>query len=168
MYRGLSEEAGVMGGGLWCPLTARDLIDFTVKDFSLNKEQESAFQIIANHAIRSNPEQLWMYLGGMGGTGKLQVIKALLQFFTERNEAHHFIIIAPTGTAATLLGSSTYHSMFGINERHMRKVDHIKVKLEGMEYVFFDEVSMLSARDMYHINAQLAKVFEIAEVLLVP
>ena len=21
MYRGLSEEAGVMGGGLWCPLT---------------------------------------------------------------------------------------------------------------------------------------------------
>ena len=22
MYRGLSEEVGVMGGGLWCPLTA--------------------------------------------------------------------------------------------------------------------------------------------------
>ena len=33
-----------------------------------------------------------------------------------------------------------------------------------MEYVFFDEVSMLSARDMYQINVQLAKIFEIAHV----
>ena len=52
-----------------------------------------------------------MYLGGMGGTGKSQVIKALSQFFTGRNEAHHFITVAPTGTAAALLGGSTYHSM---------------------------------------------------------
>ena len=29
---------------------------------------------------------------------------------------------------------------------------------------FFDEVSMLSARDMYRINVQLAKVFDIAHV----
>jgi hypothetical protein len=57
-----------------------------------------------------------MYLGGMGGTGKTQVIKALSSFFESRKEAHRFIIIAPTGTAAALLGGSTYHSMFGINE----------------------------------------------------
>ena len=30
--------------------------------------------------------------------------------------------------------------------------------------MFFDEVSMLSARDMYQINVQLAKVFENAHV----
>ena len=143
---------------------ASDLVDLTTKDFSLNREQERAFRIIANHAISRNPEQLRMYLGGMGGTGKSQVIKALSQFFTGRNEAHRFIIVAPTGTAAALLGGSTYHSMFGINERSVRKVGHIKAKLEGMEYVFFDEVSMLSARDMYRINVQLAKVFEIPDV----
>jgi hypothetical protein len=33
-----------------------------------------------------------------------------------------------------------------------------------VEYVFFDEVSMLSARDMYRINVQLAKVYENAHV----
>jgi hypothetical protein len=106
-----------------------------------------------------------MYLGGIGGTGKTQVIKALSSFFTARNEAHHFIIVAPTGTAAALLGGSTYHSMFGINERSSGcRLGNIKAKLEGVEYVFFDEVSMLSARDMYRINVQLAKVFENAHV----
>jgi hypothetical protein len=55
--------------------------------------------------------------------------------------------------------------MFGINERSGgRRLGNIKAKLEGVEYVFFDEVSMLSARDMYWINAQLAKIFENAHV----
>ena len=142
-----------------------DLIDSIVKDFSLNSEQERALRIISNHAISLDHEQLRMYLGGMGGTGKSQVIKALSSFFTARNEAHRFIIVAPTGTAAALLGGSTYHSMFGINERSGgHRLGNIKAKLEGVEYVFFDEVSMLSARDMYRINFQLAKIFENSHV----
>ena len=144
---------------------ATDLIDNTVKDYSLNSEQEHAFRIITNHAVCQNPEQLCMYIGGMGGTGKSQVIKALSCFFQLRKEAHCFIIVAPTGTAAALLGGSTYHSMFGINERmSSTKNGHIKEKLSGVEYVFFDEVSMLSAHDMYWINAQLAKVFDQADI----
>jgi hypothetical protein len=126
---------------------------------------QRAFRIIANHAVCQNPEQLCMYVGGMGGTGKSQVIKALSHFFLLRKEAHRFIIVAPTGSAAALLGGSTYHSMFGINERmSSSKNGHVKAKLSGVEYVFFDEVSMLSARDMYRINAQLAKVFERADI----
>ena len=43
-----------------------------------------------------------------------------------------------------------YHAfgltVFGINERmSFSKIGHIKAKLSGVEYVFFDEVSMLSA-----------------------
>jgi primosomal protein N' len=115
-----------------------EVIQDTVNLFSLNTEQERAFKIIANHAISANPEQLRMYLGGMGGTGKSQVIKALSSFFEGRKEAHRFIIVAPTGTAAALLGGSTYHSMFGINERmNISKIGHIKAKLSGVEYVFF-------------------------------
>ena len=45
-----------------------------------------------------------MYLGGMGGTGKSQVLKALSYFFETRNESHQFTIFAPTGSAAALLG----------------------------------------------------------------
>jgi PIF1-like helicase len=106
-----------------------------------------------------------MHLGGMGGTGKTQVIKALSAFFEARNESHRFIIVVPTGTAAVLLGESMYHSMFGINERmSSNKIENIKAKPNSIEYVFFNEVSMLSARDLHRINAQLAKVFDIAEI----
>ena len=52
----------------------------------------------------------------MGGTGKSQVLKALSYFFETRNESHRFTIVAPTGSAAALLGGSTYHYLFGINE----------------------------------------------------
>jgi hypothetical protein len=90
-----------------------------------------------------------MYIGGMGGTGKTQVLKALSHFLELRKETNKFVIVAPTGTAASLLGGSTYHYMFGINE-------HAKVRsrLSGVDYVFFDEVSMLSARDPYRISYQ--------------
>ena len=152
----------------FCVEGVSNLIDSTVNEFSLNVEQECAFRIIANHVISPDRDQLRMYLGGMGGTGKSRVIKALSAFFTARNEAHRFIIVAPTGSAAALLGGSTYHSMFGINDRSDRsggrRLGNIKAKLEGAEYIFFDEVSMLSARDMYRINVQLAKIFEIAHM----
>ena len=111
---------------------ASDLIDSTVEKFTLNKEQEHAFHIITNHAVSKNPEQLRMNLGGMGGTGKSQVIKALSHFFTSRNEAHHFIV-APTGTAAALLGGSMYHFMFGINDKSgTSRISHMKEKMEGV------------------------------------
>lgn len=101
----------------FCKSGASELVDLTVKTYSLNQEQNRAFHVIANHAISDYPEQLCMYLGGMGGTGKTQVIKALTNFFIQRKEAHRFIVVAPTGTAAALLGGSTYHLMFGINDK---------------------------------------------------
>ncbi|KIM73485.1 hypothetical protein PILCRDRAFT_32906, partial [Piloderma croceum F 1598] len=55
----------------------QNIIDNTVSDFSLNNEQERSFRIIANHASTEKPEQLIMYIGGMAGTRKSQVIKAL-------------------------------------------------------------------------------------------
>ncbi|KDR64972.1 hypothetical protein GALMADRAFT_37733, partial [Galerina marginata CBS 339.88] len=60
-------------------------------------------------------EQLKMYLGGMGGTGKSQVIKALIKFFKKKNESHRIVVLGPTGTSAALINGSTYHSFLGIN-----------------------------------------------------
>ena len=135
-------------------------INECIEKFSLNTEQERAFRIIANHACAEHPEQLKMYIGGMGGTGKSQILKALSFYFSL--VAHRFIIVAPTGTAATLLGGSAYHSMFGINDRIGNAgLAQVKARLLGVEYVFFDEVSMLSARDMYRISNQLNKVLNI-------
>jgi Helitron helicase-like domain at N-terminus/PIF1-like helicase len=139
-------------------------IDETVLKFELNKEQERAFRIVANHSVSPHQDQLKMYLGGMGGTGKSRVLAALSHFFTLQKEAHRFVIVAPTGSAAALLGGSTYHSMFGINDFNSNsQLSQVKANLAGVEYVFFDEVSMLSARDLYRINNQLSKVFNTPE-----
>ena len=138
-------------------------IEQAIKIYTLNKEQERAFRIIANHASghRSQQPQLKMYIAGMGGTGKSQVLKALSFFFELRKESNRFVIVAPTGTAASLLGGSTYHYMFGINEHSGTLSNFAKVlsRLSGVDYVFFDKVSMLSARDLYRISYQLAHTF---------
>ena len=138
------------------------VITDSIEKFNLNSEENRAFQIIANHAISQTNDQLKMYLGGMGGTGKSQVLKALSYFFETRNESHRFTIVAPTGSAAALLGGSTYHYLFGINEyTKISNMSQVKSRLEGIEYVFLDEVSMLSAQDMYKISHQLSCVLNI-------
>ena len=105
-----------------------------------------------------------MYIGGMGGTGKSQVLKAILNFFDDRHESHRVVVVAPTGSASALLGGSTYHYMFGIddfsreNEGGRRTLSKICSRLEGVDYVFLDEVSMLSCKDMHVIGDRLCKV----------
>ncbi len=83
-------------------------IDNIVKSFTLNEEQERAFCIVANHATQPSGEILRMYLGGMGGTGKSQVIKALMELLETRNEAHRFMILAPTPYSAQDVNSHSF------------------------------------------------------------
>ena len=90
-----------------------EIISNTIVIFSLNGEQKRAFHIISNHASETCPEQLKIYLGGMGGTGRTWVIKALISMFDHRQENHRFIVLAPTGTAAALLNGSTSHLILG-------------------------------------------------------
>jgi hypothetical protein len=144
---------------------AQKHIDQCVNDFNLNTEQNRAFRIIANHATTPQSEQLKMYLGGMGGTGKSQVFKALMQFFTLRSESHRFVVLGPTGTSAALLCGSTYHSFLGIGMGDtMRNIAQVKARLEGVDYILVDEVSMLSCHDMYKISSQLAKALNVYDI----
>jgi len=140
-----------------------DIIDKISSQFSLNEEQERAYRIITQHVISKSTGKLRMYLGGMGGTGKTQVIKALMCFFEQRGELHRIIAVAPTGSAAALIGGSTYHSVFGIHENYNSKktLSDVKARLDGVDYIFFDEVSMLSCRNMYKISSQLSKALNV-------
>ena len=140
------------------------IVNDVVREFKLNKEQLRAFKIIANHSNCVAPEQLKMYLGGMGGTGKSQVIKALITMFERKNESHWFVVLAPTGTAAALLNGSTYHSMLGVRSRGKKDEDNFeksmttlineaRSKLEGVNYIFIDEISMVACHELYAISA---------------
>jgi PIF1-like helicase len=110
-----------------------------------------------------------MYLGGMGGTGETQVIKALISMFDHRQENHRFIVLASTGTAAALLNGSTYHSIVGIQsfrsndrEESLRNensiIKEVQEHLEGVDYIFIDEISMIACHELYSISSQLSKV----------
>jgi len=144
------------------------LLDNTVAGFSLNAEQERAFRIIANHVSAPATEQLKMYLGGMGGTGKSQVIKALIYFFGQRKENHRFTVLALTATAAALLNGSTYHKALGIYRKSDVGQDFLRIdsailnevhsRFQGVQYIFIDEVSMIACHELYSISARLAQV----------
>ncbi|KAJ7111111.1 hypothetical protein C8R44DRAFT_585543, partial [Mycena epipterygia] len=140
---------------------AQKVVESVKTDFALNEEQERAFRLVANHAIADDPSQLKMYLGGAGGTGKTQVIRALQQYFVERGEAHRFMVLAPTGTSAALLNGSTYHSVLGIKDGFNGErvegigIRNIQEKLRGVDYIFLDEVSMVSCAALYAISAKL-------------
>ncbi|KAF8220716.1 hypothetical protein L208DRAFT_1066461, partial [Tricholoma matsutake] len=139
----------------------QETIDDVSCSFQLNKEQSRAFCIVAKHICNNDFEQLKMYIGGMAGTGKSQVFKALLKFFSLRNESHCLLVVAPTGSAAALLGGSTYHSTFILSQTSQTsniQLSQIKSRLVGVEYVFLDKVSMLSCRDMYLISEQLSRL----------
>ncbi|KAI0643767.1 hypothetical protein C8Q79DRAFT_914293, partial [Trametes meyenii] len=78
--------------------------------FSLNEEQQRAFMIIAYKVHHHDLDQLKMYLGGMGGTGKSQVLCTLVYFMKIRGESRRLFVMAPTGSSASNVDGSTYHS----------------------------------------------------------
>jgi len=127
--------------------------------FLLNEEQQRALKINANHATLNNGKQLKLYIGRMGGTRKSRIIEALISFFEKRKESHRMIIVAHTGSAAALLAGSTYHSVLGINDNFStaHSVFQVCARLDGVDCVFLDEVSMLSCHDMYKISGQMAQ-----------
>ena len=106
----------------------------------------------------------------MGGTGKTQVINALISMFNKRQENHRFIVLAPTGSAAALLNGSTYHSVLGIRSSNINNehddslrnesviIKEVQERLEGVDYIFIDEISMIACHELYAISGQLSKV----------
>ncbi|KAJ7674362.1 hypothetical protein B0H17DRAFT_946525 [Mycena rosella] len=129
----------------------------------LNQEQERAFRIVAEHASNPQPTPLKMYMGGMGGSGKSAIFNAIIEFFVARKEEYRFMVLEPTGSTAALLNGSTYHSVFRIpRERKSRNRDDldgipndgtsiaaINERLQGVEYILLDELSMVSCEDLH-------------------
>jgi len=139
----------------------KESLDKVQSRYTLNSEQERAFRIIATHAISVDSPQLCMYIGGMAGTGKSQIIRCLIEFFELHHQGHRLTITAPTGSAAALIGGSTYHSVLGIipGQSHINETSLAKVRsrLQGTDYIFIDEISMVDLVSLYNISAHLCR-----------
>jgi hypothetical protein len=132
--------------------------------FTLNKDQERAFRIVVNHSVSLGQPQLNMYLGGMAGTGKSQVINAIVFWFVERQEEHRVMLMAPTGSAAALIGGSTYHSVLGFTsngeiggDTSMKTLAKVSDRLRFVDYTFIDECSMIPCIGLYRISLQMGR-----------
>ncbi|KAJ7168099.1 DNA helicase Pif1 like protein, partial [Mycena crocata] len=144
------------------------LIEAICTRFTLNEEQQRAFRIVADHASSGSPAPLKLYIGGMGGSGKSQVFKAITTFFDERKESYRYMVVAPTGATAALLKGSTYHSVFKIARESKSKnrddIDGIRdesksmaginERLQGVEYILLDEISMVSCSELQTLSSQ--------------
>lgn len=137
------------------------LLTNVIEEFTLNKEQERAFVIAATYMHHRDSANLRMYLGGMAGTGKSRVVNSLLTFLRRRDEAHRFVVTAPTGSAAALLAGSTYHYVLGFNKSgeapSLAQLQKIRRRLNDVDLLFIDEVSMVSCRQLYQISWRLSK-----------
>lgn len=137
------------------------LVNDVAAPFSLNAEQMRAYRLVVEHFGQDNQDQLCMYLGGMAGTGKSQVIRAVTSFFQRMGSTDCVLLLAPTGTAAANIGGYTYHSAFGLNP-HRSGAQPLNKKsrelLALVRYIILDEVSMLSCGDMKNISEMLSRV----------
>ncbi|KAI0750599.1 hypothetical protein BC629DRAFT_1297578, partial [Irpex lacteus] len=129
------------------------LIDALVAKWTLNVEQEQAFRIITTHASRSHLDlhepKLRMYLGGPGGTGKSQLIKAVKEYFETMREERRFRLASFTGIAAKNICGQTLHALLRLLQASQAAKRGSKTNQEliamwrGVDYLLIDEVSMI-------------------------
>ena len=148
-----------------------DTLETISKEFTLNKEQKSAFMKVGHTFLSElDPDvttpQLLGYIGGPGGTGKSQVIKAIQKLFFHCGASASLKSCAYTGTAASNINGSTLSSL--IKEKthsKKKKDDHLTVSLSsvgslrqnfhGVKFIIIDEVSMISTFMLSKLDARL-------------
>ena len=131
----------------------------TIRQFELNRKQKKAFEMAIENVIKryekQATEQLIGYIGGPGGTGKSQVIKAIVHFHNKIKAKNTLKLCANTGTAAKHIGGSTTSTLFGFGP----KKDLLKIqrKFENVKTIIVDEVSMIGCRQLAKIANALCK-----------
>ncbi|KAF8836618.1 hypothetical protein BDN67DRAFT_885802, partial [Paxillus ammoniavirescens] len=76
-----------------------------------NNEQERAFQIVGEHFVTGNQDQLLLHISGIGGSGKSHVINAIHTLFERMDRSDKIRLTAPTGCAAILIRGHTIHAL---------------------------------------------------------
>ncbi|TFK77671.1 hypothetical protein K466DRAFT_442517, partial [Polyporus arcularius HHB13444] len=122
----------------------RAVIEQVIIEYHLldNVEQLRAFEIVAEHVCFGG-SQLRMYIGGVGGTGKSHVVKAILRLFVLLGRRNQILVSAPTGAAAILIGGYTIHSLLLLPHRDNTDLQPLTILWKDVLYLIVDEVSMV-------------------------
>ncbi len=140
-----------------------DIVQNVAAEFNLNKKQKQAFELIATNVIKIlnclDVNQRLVYLGGAGGTGKSQVIKAIRHLHEILKVSYSIKISAYTGTAAAEINGHTISSLLHISRNGNNRSDIKKLETtwESVQTLIIDEVSMISCSFLAKIHKQLIK-----------
>ncbi|KAF6802858.1 hypothetical protein CPLU01_16138, partial [Colletotrichum plurivorum] len=147
---------------------------------SLNERQSLALQMVCRKLdeVREdevNTEQLLLFIGGEGGTGKSRVIESLAAVFNELDQSHRLLVTATSGTAAASIDGITIHSAchlsqnknrrqpttldsFGATAAQMSRMDgEVKAEWRNRWLLVIDEVSMLGGATLSTINSSIRR-----------
>jgi hypothetical protein len=105
----------------------------------------------------SQRDQMLLYVGGEGGVGKTQVIKAIVAGMDLVERRDEVILMAPTGAAADHIGGNTIHTSLGISIAKKQKPDvspRVKELWSNKTIMVIDEVSMVELAMLNTINNQ--------------
>lgn len=131
----------------------------------LNRKQRMVVERVLSEALgwadhpfdSSQRKQTLLYAGGEGGTGKSQIIKAIVAGMDLVGRKDEVVLMAPTGAAADNIGGNTYHTSLGISinrSRETRMNSRVRRLWSRKTIMIVDEVSMLDLRMITVIDNQ--------------
>ena len=131
-------------------------------EYSLNKKQKYAFKLAISNVIKrerkEETQQIIAYIGGPGGTGKSQIIKAIVAFHKKIKRKRTLKLTANTGTAAKVIGGSTTSTLFNLSNRQSKKPGKkstLEKTFQDVKTVIVDEVSMIGCNQLAKISNKL-------------
>lgn len=144
---------------------------------SLNKTQSDIFYFIRDWCLQktngAKPQPFHIFVTGGAGTGKSHLIKTV-HYEAERvlsksvHEPGHLTVLltALTGTAAFNIGGTTIHHAFALNKYmpfpyeplQEQRLNAIRVKLQNLQILVIDEISMVYKRLLYYVHERLVQI----------
>lgn len=136
-----------------------DILETVIREKGLqgNEEQEWAVRIVANHYISHNPEQLFLYITGVAGSGKSHVINTIVDVFKLCGNSQQVLLSTPTGCAAVLIHGYTIHALTFLPQSKWKyKKPELEAIWKEVQYLVIDEISMVSAKLLSQISNRIA------------
>jgi hypothetical protein len=145
--------------------TGTSLTLLVSEDVPLNEKQRLVVERVLSGALAwashvydaSKRDQKLLYVGGEGGVGKSQIIKAIVAGMDLIRRKEEVILMAPTGAAADNISGNTYHTALGISIAKAQKTtvsSRVRKLWSKKTVMVIDEVSMTDLSMLSTINSQ--------------
>lgn len=142
---------------------------------SLNENQRKIVMNIL-HCLKTGKLPFHIFLSGGAGVGKSHVITAIIQSYLRFCNKDKTIspddicvsVSAPTGKAAFNIKGMTMHSTFRLNPTQSKKytklsdsiANSLRLKFRNTKLFIIDEISMVSATQLWMIDQRLKELFD--------